>query len=154
MLNYETGILNNDTNVYSNYDRPHILIIEDDLSLVNYWHMIIKKISPNADVIWAENDLEAEIMLIGIHEQGGELDLIITDINLNSLKNGVEIWSQYFSLVRNRMILTSSIEYEEFAEMIPNGQLKPLYIKKPLNQVECTEIINRMLEWTNEKNIN
>lgn len=139
--------MNLQKNYSKNYKIPQILIIEDDESLEDIWRDIILTVDKKAHVMWAKNAQEAEEKIHEVLSCGGNFDLVLTDINLNSSKNGIDLWREYNEACGKHMVLVSGRSCDN-VEQILKKEESPLFIEKPLNLELCFELVYRVLHAT------
>lgn len=125
--------------------EPKILIVEDDKTLVPIWDYITTKVDNNSKVDWATSELEAEDLIFEALRDGHQYDLVIIDIFLEGSRTGLDLYEKFGHLFHNKMIITTSADYEKYSEYLHSGDARPYCLEKPLAPDECVKVVNKML---------
>lgn len=124
---------------------PKILIVEDDKTLVPIWDYITTKVDNHSKVDWATSELEAEDLIFEALRDGHQYDLVIVDIFLEGARTGLDLYEKFGHLFHNKMIITSSADYEKYSEYLHGGDALPYCLEKPLVPDDCVKVVNKML---------
>ena len=116
---------------------PKILIVEDDTTYEPFWTAIVERADRAAKVTWATSEPEAERIIQEAVKHGSNFDLIITDIFLSGSRTGIDLCSKFFKMLHGKIIITSSIEFEKYAQFFNKELIRPMYLQKPLVPHEC-----------------
>jgi response regulator of citrate/malate metabolism len=135
----------NKTHKKSRADNPKILIVEDDKTLEPIWDYVTTKVNNHSKVDWATSELEAEDLIFEAQRDGRQYDLVIVDIFLEGSRTGLDLYEKFGHLFHNKMIITSSADYEKYSEYLQAGTFRPYCLEKPLVPDECVSVVNRML---------
>lgn len=128
--------------------RPHILILEDDLTFKPLWTNAIHLSSPHAQIDWVQAAEAAERCIKVRQKMGQKYDLVIADIFLSGRKTGIDLWSRYGDIIEN-FIFVSSLPRKKFNMLIEAEEFSyPIYLQKPLKASTCVEIVKQLLSPT------
>jgi hypothetical protein len=58
---------------------------------------------------------------------------------------GLDLYEKFGHLFHNKMIITSSADYEKYSEYLQNGPSSPYCLEKPLVPDECVSVVTKML---------
>lgn len=137
-----------DLNAYLELDlnqkSKKILVIEDDPMFEPIWDHIITNVSPKIEFYWASNPLQAQELIYKSKNEGWSYDLIISDIYLSSSITGIDLWSR-FGQTENFLLISSIDNYKLIEKAKQKGKTPPPYIQKPLNPVECKNLISSLI---------
>lgn len=76
--------------------------------------------------------------------EGKPFDLLICDVNLAGFRTGIDLWSEYRTLVP--VFLTSSLGRDEIHRLLKKrGLVAPAFLQKPLELKECTYAVDAVL---------
>lgn len=132
------------------YQKPRILIVEDDVTLEPLWSYIIERVDRSAQYLWAGSIAEAEQVLDSDPDGIDSFSVVITDIFLSGPKTGIELWSKYHPILNGRIVMVSAVEYDQYLQYFkgPDGRSvsPPMFIQKPINPSECIEMIDALLK--------
>ncbi len=121
-----------------------LLVIEDDLSLVNFLEVVLDEIQP--DLIW-EHVTSGEEAIEVIKRRGrirGEnpFGLVIADIFLEGEMTGFDVWLDCQQLYPTMpFVITSCLTFDRYFSILRGVNNYPLYLPKPLTVSRCQSVI-------------
>jgi DNA-binding NtrC family response regulator len=127
--------------------QPRALIIEDDITTEPIWEHVLKLVNQQMTYEWVNNATEAEFLIRRSFRENKPYDVVISDIFLSSSKTGLDLWYQFGSALKGKMLLISGISYNKLTKMASEKTPCPLYIQKPLNINECVEAVYGLLSY-------
>lgn len=127
--------------------RPRALIIEDDKTLQPIWDYVLKLVQQDMTYQWVDNALAAELALQKAETDQHPYDIVISDIYLSSQKTGIDLWKQFASSLKGKMLLVSSMSFNKLSRSMDNHTPMPLFIQKPLRMSECIEAVHGLMHY-------
>jgi len=116
-----------------------ILIAEDDLSLQPLWERAIASKGGPVIVDWATSMADAERLIRYRFKRGTPYDLVVSDIFLEGMGSGIDLWNHYGEEAKNFVLVTAvPITEEKLMKRIDFGH--PECLRKPLNFQKCSRI--------------
>jgi CheY-like chemotaxis protein len=126
------------------YHKPHVLVVEDDVTMEPIWSRVILQTAPYASIDWVTSEPEAERLIQEKALNHQLYDLVIADIFLPGPLTGIDLLERFEDIAGDRLILTSSLPYERLMQYVgPNR--RPLYARKPLSPVLCQQLVQAIL---------
>lgn len=127
---------------------PSLLVVEDDLSLVQWLENVAEVVKPQVDCHHASNTTEA-FKLIQERAAAGRsppFQLVLTDIFLEGDQTGLSLWTECTKLFPDMpVIVTSSLPVEEYLSILCGFNERPNYLKKPLTTATIQKVIEDYL---------
>ncbi len=123
-----------------------ILLVEDDSTFVTFLGEMLRRIDPWVQLDLATNEVEARFLIWDSVIKKKKYDLVITDIYLESFRNGLDLWKSFHEEFGEKMIVISSIDYGKMLELLGETTLKPFYLKKPLDAETSMKFIKSLLQ--------
>ena len=124
---------------------PHVLMVEDDVTMELLWRHIIDEVNEDAVVKWVTTEEAAEQLIRQRIQVGRPFDLIVSDVFLSSHRTGVDLWRRYGNGT-TPFILTSILTPQKLINMIGHNEPVPPYIQKPLVMDDCIETVRSLIE--------
>lgn len=123
----------------------NVLIIEDDPIVKKIWEQFIKKIIYSAEFTSFPSLDHIDFEEANINNWVKQYDLIITDIFLSGDKTGIDFVKAVNSAIQTKIILTSSIQEDNFKTICEENKFSCYYIKKPIEFKKAQLLIEKIL---------
>jgi CheY-like chemotaxis protein len=129
-------------------ERRSVLVVEDDLDLSSIMDRILRNIDPGIHLSWAtsvEGALTA-LRAAELQRPHEPYDLIITDIFLEGVHTGLDLWQtcrlQYTNI---SWVFTSSETFEKIQSSIDPNDKCPPFLPKPFLTAEARWLFQCLL---------
>jgi DNA-binding NtrC family response regulator len=125
-----------------------LLVIEDDLSLIEFLDAFIKERFPGLE--W-EYVSSGEKALELIHRRArfhGDLpySLVMTDIFLDGEVTGFDVWMEcQREYPKMPVVITSSLSFDRYFSILQGADNCPVYLPKPLTASRCQSVLEEYL---------
>jgi CheY-like chemotaxis protein len=138
-----SGHLNAEINPCKLMSKKRALIVEDDLFSRKLFSKILSDNIEDVEVVFAKNYQEAVKLL----QNSNNFSIIILDINLGGNKTGIDIYNNISAAEQNPIvIMTSTLEQQEFKDLFQKGLSIPAYLKKPFSPKLCINLVEALIE--------
>ena len=121
-----------------------LLLIEDDLSLVDFMDVVIDEMRPGLDwdyVTSGEAALE-RIHWRGRSQRGNPYSLVIADIFLEGEMTGFDVWldaQQFYPEMP--FVMMSCLTFDRYFSIFRGVNKYPVYLPKPLTVSRCQSVL-------------
>ena len=125
-----------------------LLIIEDDLSVIDFFQTVLDHLRPGLHWDYATSAEEAMDLIYdrGIKSPTAPYSLVIADIFLKGSKTGFDSWldciEQYPDM---NFIITSSLPQERYLSILSGFDNCPTFLPKPLTMGKCRAALGEYL---------
>ena len=121
-----------------------VLIIEDDISVIEFLEAVFDQLRPGLTVDYATSVLEAiEKIRSRPHILGDPpYNLVIADIFLEGDETGFEAWAACArEFPQMPFVFTSSLPVEKYVSIVAGFDHTPSYLPKPLTVGRCRSLL-------------
>lgn len=120
------------------------LILEDDVWVVPIIESALKVAVPDIEI-----DRVASVPDAIRKTQANNYEVIVADIFVDGDQTGVNFWDDCKARCPDTAILlTSSMDEEEFQKRFSSDRDDPMYVRKPLNASELAHTVGSLLDFT------
>lgn len=124
--------------------EPLVLIVEDDLTTEPLWSYMIGQTEPSSRLLWATSETAAEKILQRQSQRGHPVSLVVADIFLQGTGNGLDLWRRH-AMGQTPFVMMSVMNADRVGKLIGPDEFPPIFIKKPLNPIQCMEVLRHFL---------
>jgi DNA-binding NtrC family response regulator len=125
-----------------------LLVIEDDLSLVEFLDAFISKRFPGLEWEYVSTGEKAMELIHrrAVHYGDQPYSLVMTDIFLEGETTGFDVWleCQHF-YPKMPIVITSSLSFDRYFSILRGASNCPLYLPKPLTVSRCQSVLEEYL---------
>lgn len=125
-----------------------VLIVEDDLSVVEYLEHVLDHLRPGLDLDYATSaeDAMSKIRSRGGVEKETPYSLVIADIFLDGEMTGFDFWLECAkSFPDMPVVITSSLSAERYLTILSGFENTPTFLPKPLTPGRCRSVIEEFI---------
>lgn len=134
----EVAALNENVN-----PNQSILIVEDDLSVVEYLEHVLDHLRPGLDLDYATS---AEEAMKRIRTRSTPYNLVIADIFLDGEMTGFDFWLECAKVYPDMpVVITSSLPAERYLTILSGFENTPTFLPKPLTPGRCRSVIEEYI---------
>jgi DNA-binding NtrC family response regulator len=126
-------------------NRLRFLVVEDDVTMAPIIQQIIHRVDPEAEVIWATAEVDAEAALNRKVIDGEPIDVVITDVFLADRKTGLDLWRRYGKR-GPQFLLISALSFPKFNHMLHPFETRPMFFTKPLDINRVADALKSALQ--------
>lgn len=125
-----------------------LLVIEDDLSLVEFLGVFINERFPGLEWEYVSSGEKAMELIHRRAKFHGEApySLVMTDIFLEGETTGFDIWlecQQHYP--KMPIVITSSLSFDRYFSILRGARNCPVYLPKPLTVSRCQSVLEEYL---------
>lgn len=118
-----------------------ILIVEDDLSVVEYLENILEQLRPGLDLDYATS---AEEAMQRLRERS--YSLVIADIFLDGEMTGFDFWLECAKSYPDMpVVITSSLPADRYLTILSGFDHTPTFLPKPLTPGRCRTVLEEYI---------
>ncbi|MGE4132003.1 MAG: response regulator [Bdellovibrionales bacterium] len=125
-----------------------LLIIEDDLSIIDFLETVLDNIRPGLEWDYATTG-EQGLQLIQDRSKAGfspPYDLVIADIFLGGELTGFDSWLECLEEFPHMpFVMTSSISVDRYLSILNGFAQSPSYLPKPLTVGSCRNVLEEYI---------
>ncbi len=125
-----------------------LLIIEDDLSVIEYFEAVLDHLRPGLDFDYATSAEEAMELIRSRGRIGEEppYSLVIADIFLDGDMTGFDSWLECSKEFPDMpFVITSSLSLDRYLAILSGFDNCPTFLPKPLTVGRCKAVIEEYL---------
>lgn len=128
-----------------------VFVVEDDLELSSVIDRILISIDPTLILEWSTSAEEAIATLKKRSEEkeGNPYDLMICDIFLEGVSNGLDLWkfchTHYPTM---KVVIISGIDLLKLTTLLDSHEEVPPFLSKPFSVSECSNLLEGLLHAT------
>lgn len=126
--------------------KKNVLVVIADTTSKSFWIAAIQKAHNNTNILWANSEQEADLIIQNRLATGKKLDLVVSELFISGNKAGFDLWNKHAKPLNGKMILTSSLDRLEYIQLFEKKAPQPEYLKEPLVPIECIEAVFSFLQ--------
>lgn len=137
-------------------DHRKILVVEDDLELTAVLDGVMKSIDPTMEADWVTSTEEALSLLRNPtgapRKNGGPYDLLLVDIFLEGSSTGLDLWKLCQQAYPEMpVVITSGLPIDKFFTTLGRDTIAPPFLAKPFQFGECKQLLQGILNYSDQR---
>jgi DNA-binding NtrC family response regulator len=126
-------------------EKLKILVVEDDRTQWPLWENILAALETQLEIDWVTSAEDAQKLLRQSYQVGTCYGLVISDVFLEGVSTGVDLWNRYGEFAQN-FVFVSGVPMARGTVLKELKFGEPLFLEKPIKVKEVKKILKAMTD--------